>query len=86
MDRGRFTFNLIVATTFVPVVLLALVYSLPIIFIRRYQRRNTIFTLNVCLAAVLYCVTSLVNYLLLSVENSFTVQMPTFRCLYALRA
>ena len=86
MDKGRFTFNLIVAITYVPVVLLAVTYSLPILLLRRFQRRNSIFTLNVCLATLLFSVSSSIYFLLVAIVHPFTVQMPTYRCLYTLRA
>ena len=34
-------------------VLLSLTYSLPIIIVRRFQHRNNVFTLNVCLTTIL---------------------------------
>ena len=37
-------------------ILAALIYSLPILCIRRFQHRNNIFTLNVCLRTMLCCV------------------------------
>jgi hypothetical protein len=85
MDRGLLAVNLVLITIFAVIVLVALAYSLPILLLRRFQRRNSIFTLNVCLAAVLFCVSWLVHFVLLSIEHPFTVHMATFRCLYTLR-
>ena len=43
------------------VALLALVYSLPILCIRRFQHRNNIFALNVCLTTLLSCLWGVFN-------------------------
>ena len=85
MGKGLFAFNLVLIVIFAAILLLAVTYSLPILLLRRFQRRNSIFTLNVCLAAALFCVCWLVTFVLLSIEHQFTMQMPTYRCLYAVR-
>ena len=86
MDKGTYTFNLLLTMTHVPTVLLALVYSVPIVFIRRFQRRHSIFTVNVCLAVVLLGVSSFVHFMWIAIDPSYTPQMPMFRCLNSLRA
>ena len=45
------------------VALLALVYSLPILCIRRFQHRNSIFALNVCLTTLLSCLWGVFTYM-----------------------
>ena len=44
-----FAINIVVSVLYAVMVLLALIYSLPILCIRRFQNRNNIFTVNVCL-------------------------------------
>jgi hypothetical protein len=39
-------------TLFIVVILLALIYSIPIVFIRRFYNVNNVFTANVCLATI----------------------------------
>ena len=55
MANVELIFNIAEHTQYVTVVLLALIYSLPIMCIRRFQHRNNIFTLNVCLTTVFSC-------------------------------
>ena len=49
-------FAIVQAILLVVIALLALVYSLPILCIRRFQHRNNIFALNVCLTAIAACI------------------------------
>ena len=55
MPSLEYTFNTLISALYVVIVLLALTYSLPILCIHRFQHRNNIFTLNVCLTAALSC-------------------------------
>ena len=55
MANLKFIFNTAITTQYVLVALLALIYSLPILCIRRFQHQNNIFTLNVCLTTALSC-------------------------------
>ena len=48
-------FSIVHATLLGSVALVALIYSLPILYVRRLQHRNNIFTLNVCLSTILCC-------------------------------
>ena len=61
MANLKFIFNTAITTQYVLVALLALIYSLPILCIRRFQHRNNIFTLNVCLTTALSCLLWLPN-------------------------
>ena len=55
METLTFVSSIAKSTLYISVVLLALIYSLPILCIRRFQHRNNIFTLNVCLTMALNC-------------------------------
>ena len=61
MDAFQFVNHIVRSTMFASVALLAFVYSLPILGIRRFQHRNNIFTLNVCFAIGLNCLSRLVT-------------------------
>ena len=49
-------FGIVQAILLVVIAVLALIYSLPILCIRRFQHRNNIFALNVCLTAIAACI------------------------------
>ena len=55
METIDWVFHLAESIMYVLIALLALVYSLPILCIRRFQHRNNMFTLNVCLTTTLSC-------------------------------
>lgn len=40
---------------FILIILLALIYLMPIIFLTRFHRRNNVLTLNVCVATIFCC-------------------------------
>ena len=61
MATQAFIFAISIGTLYSIIALLALVYSLPILCIRRFQHRNNIFTLNVCLTTALSCLLWLPN-------------------------
>ena len=46
------------STLYIVVALLALIYSLPILCIRRFQHRNNVCTVNVCLTVAFYCLSA----------------------------
>lgn len=48
-------FSIIEIIIFTIIILCVLIYSIPIICIRRFHQHNNILTLNVCLATVLCC-------------------------------
>lgn len=50
------------------IVLVALIYSIPIIFIRRFHNRNNILTLNICIATILCCLYWFIFYIMLKVD------------------
>jgi hypothetical protein len=53
MDLQLFIFSLVESIIFLIIILIALVYSIPIICVRRFHQHNNIFTLNVCVATIL---------------------------------
>ena len=55
METTDFALHAAECTMYALIALLALVYSLPIMCIRRFQHQNNIFTLNVCLTTVCSC-------------------------------
>ena len=54
-DPQTLAFRIVDITLLLIIALLALIYSLPILCIRRFQHRNNIFALNVCVTTVLSC-------------------------------
>ena len=62
---------------FVLIIILALVYLIPVILIRRFHNTNNVFTVNFCFAAICLCTYWLVfciltNYFLMSIYNTTT--------------
>ena len=55
-NREGIAFTLVQIVLAAITILAALIYSLPIVCIRRFHHRNNIFTLNVCLTMMLCCV------------------------------
>ena len=51
----EFVFNIAITTLYALVALLALIYSLPILYHRRFQHRNNLFTSNFCLTTTFSC-------------------------------
>ena len=50
------------------IVLIALIYSIPIIFNRQFHHRNNILTLNFCIATILCCLYWFVFYIMLKID------------------
>ena len=48
--------TIVVISPLLIIAILALIYSLPILCIRRFQHRNNIFALNVCVTTILTCI------------------------------
>ena len=61
MDTLHFVVCIVRSAMLASVALMAFVYSLPILCIRRFQHRNNIFTLNVCFAITLFGLSRLVT-------------------------
>ena len=61
MDKLQFVTYTVRSTMLATVALLAVVHSLPILSIRRFQHRNSIFTVNVSFAIALYSLSRLVT-------------------------
>jgi len=59
MDIQTRIFAVVETIIFISIILFALIYSIPIIFIRRFHQSNNLFTLNVCVAAILCCISFL---------------------------
>lgn len=64
------------------IIVVALIYSIPIIFIRRFHHRNNILTLNICLATIVCCLYWFIFYIKLKIDlfgtYVFMVQTCTF--------
>ena len=55
LGEQTFVFTIVAISLFLIIAILALIYSLPILCIRRFQHRNNIFALNVCLTIIITC-------------------------------
>ena len=55
METAIFVLYIAVIVLYILTALLAAIYSLPILCVPQFQRRNNMFTLNICLAAVFSC-------------------------------
>ena len=73
-------------TTYSIVAVLALIYSLPILCIRRFQHRNNIFTLNVCLTMELNSLFWLPTVISILFGSSREILVRMFHSLYVLQA
>lgn len=74
-DPQTLAFRIVEITLLVITAILALIYSLPIVCIRRFQHRNNIFALNVCVTTVLSCLVYTAFYvssLMSSSERNFS--------------
>ena len=58
-------------------ILLALIYSLPIVFIRRFRNFNNIFTVNLCIATVCSNLYWMLYYLLLKFHPQYLAEETT---------
>ena len=65
VDFGQ-VFTVLRIILFGLIVLVAAIYSIPILFIRRFHHRNNILTLNICLATIFCCLYWFVFYIMLS--------------------
>ena len=75
IPKRDFIFALVTTSVFATTALFALIYSLPILCIRRFQHRNSIFTLNVCLATILFCLATSLTTASYLVDESFVKVM-----------
>ena len=61
MNTPQVVLHIVRGVMLATTMILAVMYSLPIICIRRFQHRNNIFTLNVCFTIALYSLSRLVT-------------------------
>lgn len=55
MSKAELVFLSLQTILFILIILLALIYLMPIIFLTRFHRRNNVLTLNVCVATIFCC-------------------------------
>lgn len=68
------------------VIFITCIYSIPIIFIRRFHHPNNMFTLNVCIATILCCFSWLPFYITNSFDDDEDVLInPSATFVYILR-
>lgn len=63
--------NVIQIILFLITILLAIIYLIPILSIRRFHSINNIFTINICLAAIFACCYWLSYYIILELYTIF---------------
>lgn len=61
-------FSVIRIILFGLIVLVAFVYSIPIMFMHRFHHRNNILTLNICIATIFCCIYWFIFYIILRVD------------------
>ena len=86
IESQELIFNIVITTLYSIVALLALIYSLPILCIRRFQHRNNIFTLNVCLTTTFTCLLWLPTAISPLFGSSREIFVQIFPWLYVLQA
>ena len=64
------------------IVLVALVYSIPIIVNRRFHHRNNTLTLNICIATILCCLYWFLFYIMLKVDLYGTFTFLVNSCMF----
>ena len=67
-------------TLFGLILLVALIYCIPILRLRRYRYRNNLLTLNICLATILSSIYWFIFYLFLEIDRLRTVTFITAHC------
>ena len=85
MNTLDYTFTIAAITLYAIIVLLALVYSLPILCMRRFQHRNNIFTVNVCLTTAFSCLLWLPNSIAPLLDESSDSMRKKWPWLYVLQ-
>ena len=75
MDASTFILYIAVVALYTITALLAVIYSLLILCVRRFQRRNNMFKLNICLATAFNCLA----WLPTSISPLFGYSRPAFR-------
>lgn len=76
-------FDIIRIVLFGLIALVAAVYSIPIIFIRRFHHRNNILTLNICLVTIYCCLYWFLFYIMLELNTDGTIQFLLNSCVFA---
>ena len=71
-NKHAVIFAIVLITVAVITILAALIYSLPILCIRRFQHRNNIFTVNVCLTMMLCCAVYVFGFPSMLLQSSLT--------------
>lgn len=69
-------------TLFGLIILVATVYSIPILFIRRFHHRNNILTLNICLAIIFCCLYWFIFYIMLDINMYGTYGFMIRACVF----
>jgi len=64
------------------IILVATIYSIPILFIRRFHHRNNILTLNICLVTICCCLYWVFFYTMLYINISGTYQYMLNTCIF----
>ena len=75
-------FSIIRIILFGLIVLIAFVYSIPIIFIRRFHHRNNILTLNICIATLFCCLYWFIFYIMLRIDLFETYRFMMRSCAF----
>ncbi|CAF2851509.1 unnamed protein product [Rotaria sp. Silwood2] len=65
-------FPIIGVVIFIIIILFAFIYSIPIIFIRRFHQHNNILTLNICLVTILCCLSWLFIHATITIDDPYT--------------
>jgi hypothetical protein len=69
IDITLHIFGFLETILFIIIILFALIYSLPIICIRRFHQHNNVLTLNICLATILCCFSWLIMNAAIAFDN-----------------
>jgi hypothetical protein len=73
MDIELRIFSVLETILFILIIFIALIYSIPILCIHRFHQPNNIFTLNVCLAVILCCLSWLPTTAVFTFTSSYEV-------------
>ena len=75
-------FGILRVVLFGLIILVALIYSIPIIFIRRFHHGNNILTLNICVATIICCLYWFIFYIMLQMNLFGTHLFTTNTCIF----
>lgn len=79
MSELSYALRIIRLSLFASIIVVALIYSIPILLVRRFHRSNYLLTLNFCLASLFFGIEYMISYIFLEIDRQRIFSIDTCR-------